>query len=301
MLFGAHVSSSGGIWRAIDRAEEMGCEAVQVFTQSPRMWRPTVHTPEDCERFRSRRGDSPIDAVVCHALYLVNLAAADRSVHDRSVTAMRASLETASAIGADAVVFHVGSHVGDGLEAGLARTLPPLRELLDLTSDDLWLCLENCAGQGGTIGRSVDELGILFDALDRHPRLGICLDSCHWFAAGVDVTDQRVLDRAVSHLDARIGLDRLRCLHVNDSKAPLGSNRDRHDSLGRGLMGERIGTFLAHPAFQHLPAILETPGPAGRGPDAAEVQLARDLHARGLAARAKRPPRRGRAAGSPAG
>ncbi len=283
MLFGAHVSSSGGIWKAIDRAEEMGCDAVQVFTQSPRMWRPTNHSDEDCERFRARRDESPIEAVVCHALYLVNLASPDPTVHAKSVAAMQATVDASAAIGADAVVFHVGSHLGEGLDAGVERAVPPLRELLGQAGDDLWLCMENCAGQGGTIGRSVDELAVLFDALDRHPRLGVCLDSCHWFASGVDVTDDRALDAAVTELDERIGLDRLRCLHVNDSKAPLGSNRDRHDSVGRGLMGEKIGIFLAHPAFQELPAILETPGPEGRGPDAAEVQLARDIHAQALA------------------
>ena len=261
----------------------MGCDAVQVFTQSPRMWRPTNHSDDDCARFRARRDESPIEAVVCHALYLVNLASPDPTVHAKSVAAMQATVDASTAIGADAVVFHVGSHLGEGLDAGVARAAPPMRELLARTGDDLWLCMENCAGQGGTIGRSVDELAVLFDALDRHPRLGICLDSCHWYASGVDVTDDRALDAAVTELDESIGLDRLRCLHVNDSKAPLGSNRDRHDSVGRGLMGERIGTFLAHPAFQGLPAILETPGPDGRGPDAAEVQLARDIRARALA------------------
>lgn len=285
MLYGAHISSSGGIWKAIDRAEELGCDAVQVFTQSPRMWRPTHHAPEDMARFRERRAEAGVGAVVCHAPYLVNLASPDPVVFGKSVAAMRATMEIATGIGADAVVLHVGSHLGAGLDAGLERAVPPLRDLLELTSDELWLCLENCAGQGGTIGRSLVELAAVHQALDRHPRLGLCLDSCHWYASGVDVIDPEALDAAVSELDRTVGLDRLRCLHVNDSKAPLASNRDRHDSLGLGLMGERIGTFLAHPAFQALPAILETPGPEGRGPDAAEVQLLRDLHARGLARR----------------
>jgi deoxyribonuclease-4 len=247
------------------------------------MWQPTSHTPEACERFRARREESPIDAVVCHALYLVNLAGTDSTVHDKSVTAMRATMEAAAAIGADAVVLHVGSHLGAGFDSGLERAVPPLRELLELTSENLWLCLENCAGQGGTMGRSVEELGAIVRALDHHPRLGVCIDSCHWYASGVDVTDRRALDDVVAELDEAVGLDRLRCLHVNDSKAPLGSNRDRHDSIGRGLMGEGLGTFLAHPAFQDLPVILETPGPEGHGPDAAEVALLRELHARSLA------------------
>ena len=149
MLFGAHVSSAGGISTAIDRADELGCDAVQIFPQSPRMWKPTAHTPEQVERFRSRRDEAGIRSVVCHALYLVNLASPDPEIHARSVTAMRASLETASAIGAEGVVFHVGSHLGEGLDAGLARVVPALAELLELTDDRLWLVLENSAGAGG--------------------------------------------------------------------------------------------------------------------------------------------------------
>ena len=280
MLFGAHVSSSGGISNAIDRAEELGCDAVQVFTQSPRMWRPTSHKPEEVARFRERRAEAGIGAVVCHALYLVNLASPDPVIYGKSVAAMRASLEAAAAIGAEAVIFHVGSHLGSGFEAGLERVVPALQELLELTTDDLWLLMENSAGAGGTIGRSTGELAALCEALGRHPRLGVCLDSCHWYVSGIDVSDPGLLDAAVADLDARIGLDRLRCLHVNDSKAELGSNRDRHDSIGRGLLGEQLGVFLAHPAFQGLPAILETPGPDGHGADAAEVQRLRELHAR---------------------
>ena len=283
MLFGAHVSSSGGIWQAIDRAEAIGCDAVQVFTQSPRMWRPTNHTPEAIARFRERRVEAGIESVVCHALYLVNLASPDPVIYGKSVAAMRSTLEAAAAIGAEGVIFHVGSHLGAGFEAGLERVVPALRELLELTTDDLWLLMENSAGAGGTIGRSTDELAAIHEALEHHPRLGICLDSCHWFVSGVDVADAVVLAAAVAEIDARIGLDRLRCLHVNDSKAPLGSNLDRHDSIGHGLIGEGLATFLAHPAFRRLPAILETPGPDGHGPDAAEVAALRSLYRRSLA------------------
>jgi len=293
VLYGAHVSSSGGISNAIGRAQELGCDAVQVFTQSPRMWRPTTHAPEEAARFRARRAEASIGAVVCHALYLVNLASPDPEIHDKSVAAMQSTMATASAIGADAVVFHLGSHLGAGLETAVERLTPALRELLELTTDDLWLCLENCAGAGGTIGRSVDELALVVDALEGHERLGVCLDSCHWWASGVDVTDPATLDAAVSELDLRIGLDRLRCLHVNDAASALGSNLDRHASVGAGELGAKLGVFLAHPAFQELPAILETPGPEGRGPDAEEIRRLRDLHRRGLqnakrrAARAK--------------
>ena len=289
MLYGAHVSSAGGISTAIDRAEELGCDAVQIFTQSPRMWKPTEHSEEEIARFRARREEAGVRAVVCHALYLVNLAGADRDMHEKSVTAMQASLETARAIGADGVVFHVGSHLGKGLAAGYRRALPALRRLLELTDERLWLVLENSAGAGGTMGRSVDELATFVERLDRHPRLGICLDSCHWYVSGVDVTDPDALDEALAGLDSAIGLDRLRCLHVNDADALLGSNRDRHASLGVGVMKDGIGTFVAHPAFETLPAILETHGPDGGY--AGELRRLRELHRKGrrrLAARARR-------------
>jgi deoxyribonuclease IV len=282
VLLGAHVSSAGGISNAIDRAEEIGCDAVQVFTQSPRMWRPTAHTEEQVVRFRERREEVGIGSVTCHALYLVNLASPDRALHAKSVTALRATLETAAAIGAEAVVFHPGSHLGAGLKSGLGRIVRALGGLLELTTDHLWLVVENSAGAGGTIGRSIDELAAIVDGLDGHPRVGVCLDSCHWWASGVDVTNAVALDAAVADLDARIGLDRLRCLHVNDAASALGSNVDRHASMGRGLMGSKLSIFLAHPAFQSLPAVLETSAPGKHGIDAAEVEALRDLHRRGM-------------------
>src|SRR5437868_1164181 len=189
MLIGAHVSSSGGIHTAIDRAEAMGADSVQVFTQSPRAWRPTNHDPASFERFRERREQAGIGGVLCHALYLCNLAAPNDEVYEKSVAAMRNTMEVGCAIGADGVVFHVGSHLGRGFEAGLERVLPAMEQVLELCSDTTWLLMENSAGTGGTIGRSIEELAALYDRLDGHPRLGLCLDSCHLYASGVDVTD----------------------------------------------------------------------------------------------------------------
>jgi len=277
---GAHVSSSGGIDKAIDRAVEIGADSVQVFTQSPRAWRPTNHDPASFERFREKRAEAGIGGVVCHAVYLCNLAAPDDTVYERSVAAMRNTMEVACGIGADGVVFHVGSHLGSGLEAALERVLPAMEQVLELCSDETWLLMENSAGAGGTIGRSLDELADLVDALDRHPRLGLCLDSCHLYASGLDVTDPAVVDGLVRELEGTVGLERLRALHVNDSAAPLGSNRDRHASVLAGELGEGLGAFLAHPRFQHLAAYLETPGPDKHGPDAAELGRVRELHAR---------------------
>jgi deoxyribonuclease IV len=274
---GGHVSSSGGIHTAIDRAEAIGAEAVQIFTQSPRMWRPTNHDPANLERFKERAAEAGIEDVVCHALYLCNLAAPDDEIYAKSVTAMRATMETACAIDADAVIFHVGSHLGAGFEAGLERVVPAMRQVLELCSDRTWLLMENSAGAGGTIGRSIAELAALHEALDRHPRLGVCLDSCHLYVSGCDVTDPAALDAVLDELDATIGLDRLRALHANDSKAELGSNRDRHANIGEGLLGAGLATFLRHPKLQGLPALLEVPGPDDHGPDAEQIRRAKAL------------------------
>jgi deoxyribonuclease-4 len=276
---GAHVSSAGGIDKAIDRAVEIGADSVQVFTQSPRAWRPTNHDPASFERFREKRQEAGIGGVLCHAVYLVNLAAPDPVVYERSVATLQNTTEVASAIGAD-VVFHVGSHLGSGLEVGLQRVVPALEQVLELTTDQTWVLMENSAGAGGTIGRSVEELATIYDRMGRHPHLGICLDSCHLWVSGVDVTDPAALDACLDEVDSTIGLDRLRALHVNDAAAPFASNRDRHANILEGELGEKLGVFLANPRLQELPAVLETAGPDNHGPDANEIRKTKDLHAR---------------------
>ena len=280
MLFGAHCS--GGVKKALDRAVELHADVVQLFVQSPRTWRFPNHKPEDLAAFRERREELGMPALV-HSLYLVNLAAPDDAIYRKSVDTMRSTVDAACAIGADGVVFHVGSHLGAGFEAGLERVVPALEQVLERCNERTWLLMENSAGTGGTIGRSLDELAVIFGALDQHERLGLCLDSCHWYASGVDVTNGPALDAALQDIDERIGLDRVRALHANDSKAPLGSNRDRHDNIGDGLMGEGLGVFLTHPKLQQLPAVLEVPGKDGHGPNAEEIQKLRDLHARATA------------------
>jgi len=282
MQIGAHVSSSGGIHNAVDRAVAIGADSIQVFTQSPRTWRPTNHDPATFERFRERRAETGMGGVLCHALYLCNLAAPNDDVYEKSVAAMRNTMEVACGIGADGVVFHVGSHLGSGFEHGLERVLPAMEHVLELCSDETWLLMENSAGAGGTIGRSIDELATLYERLDRHPRLGICLDSCHLYVSGIDVTDRAALDACLDEVDSSIGLDRLRALHVNDSATPLGSNRDRHANIGEGLLGEGLGVFLGHPRLQGLPAVIETAGPENHGPDANEIRKAKEIRARAI-------------------
>ena len=278
MLLGGHCS--GGIKKALENAHSFGMDAVQLFVQSPRAWRFPDHDAADLEAFRVRRAELGIGAVTVHALYLLNLASPKKDFYEKSVATLRSTVDAACAIGAEAVVFHVGSHLGTGFDAGLERVAPALAQALERCNDTTWLCMENTAGTGGTIGRSLEELAALFEALGRHERLGICLDSCHLFASGYDVTDRGELDRVLAELDESIGLDRVRCLHVNDSKTPLGSNRDRHDNIGDGLIGEKLTVFLGHPKLQGLPALLEVPGTDGHGPDAEQMAKLRELYAR---------------------
>jgi deoxyribonuclease-4 len=277
VLFGAHCS--GGIKKALDKAVDMDADAVQLFVQSPRTWRFPNHDPKDLEAFRHRRAEADMPAFV-HALYLVNLAAPDKEIYKKSTDTMRATVDAACAIDADGVIFHLGSHLGAGFDKGLKRVVPALKRVLDRCNERTWLLMENSAGAGGTIGRSTEELALVFDALDGHERLGICLDSCHLYVSGVDVTDPATLDATLEDVDKTIGLDRLLALHANDAKAPLGSNRDRHDNILDGEMGEGLGTFLVHPKLQHLPVLLEVPGADGRGPNADEIRKLRELHAR---------------------
>jgi deoxyribonuclease IV len=285
MLVGAHVSQAGGLPRAIERGVERGCHSIQIFNQSPRMWRPTAYGPDDFEAFREAMSASPIKAVLIHAVYLLNCASGDPEIADKSLTSLIQSLRVGDAIGASGVVLHPGSAKTGDVGEAIARAGGLIREALACTSE-CRLQLENTAGAGGTLGRSFDELAALLDAVGGDPRLGVCLDSCHLLASGYDIRTADGLSEALDECDRVVGLDRLASLHINDSARPLGSNRDRHANLGDGELGERgCAAFLSEPRFQGLPCVLETPGPGGSGPTAEEVAFAGKLRKRGLAAR----------------
>jgi deoxyribonuclease IV len=281
MRIGAHVGTSGGIYTAIDRGVDLGCNAIQVFTTSPRQWRAQTHLPDTLARFRERRAETDM-TVVSHASYLINMAGSDEAVVEKSAIALAACCEVSSQLDAEATIVHVGSHLGDGFEAGLDRIEVALRPVLAELPDGLWLLLENTAGAGGTIGRTIDELAAVIERCP-HPRIGVCLDSCHLFASGIAIGDPAAMTAFVDELDAKIGLDRLRALHLNDSQMPFDSNRDRHANVGEGLIGEGMAAFLGHPRLQGLPCLLETPGHEGKGVDAQCLASANRLHEAGLA------------------
>jgi len=298
VILGGHVG--GGVKAAPERAEAIGADALQLFVQSPRAWRFPDHDPEVLASYGDRARAAGIQATIVHAIYLCNFASPDDTIYGKSVSTLRDTVDTACAIGAEGVVFHVGSHLGSGFEAGLERALPAVEQVLERCSERTWLLIENSAGTGGTIGRSLDEVATLFERLNKHRRLGFCLDSCHLWASGYDVTDPVALDALLDEFDSRVGLDRLRALHVNDSATPLGSNRDRHANIKEGLMGDKLSVFLGNRRLQGLPALLEVEG-QGKGPDANEMQKLRELWEAGTTARTRAPARkRGSSARRPA-
>jgi deoxyribonuclease-4 len=285
MLIGAHVSPAGGLPLAIERGVERGCRAIQIFSQSPRMWRPTAYSADDFEAFREAMAASPIEAVLIHAVYLLNCATDDPEMAAKTLTALSHSLRVGEAIGASGVVLHPGSAKTGDVGEAIARAGTVIGEALASTSGCA-LHLENTAGTGGTLGRSFEELAALIDAVGGDPRLGVCLDSCHLLASGYDIRTAQGLTDALDEFERIVGLDRLRSLHLNDSAQPLGSNRDRHANLGLGELGDRgCAVFLSEPRFDELPLVLETPGPKGSGPTAEEVALAGKLRKRGRASR----------------
>jgi deoxyribonuclease IV len=287
MLIGAHVSTAGGLANAVDRGIETDSDAIQIFPQSPRMWRPTSYTDDDFEEFRGAFADSPLEAVSIHAIYLINCASKERDVKRRSMTALTHALRVGDGIGAIGVVLHAGARKGEPQGPSIKRAGKAIKEALART-ERCALLLENTAGTQGPLGKNFDELAQLIEAAGGDGRLGACLDSCHLLASGFEVRKPEALERVIEEFDATVGLDRLRCLHVNDSKVPLGANRDHHATLGEGELGERgVSVFLSAPDFDGLPAIVET-GREGRAPDREYVELAKRLRKRGLAARKRR-------------
>ena len=279
MLIGAHVSNAGGLELAVERGVERGACAIQIFNQSPRMWRPTAYADEDFAAFREAIEPTDIGAVLIHAVYLLNCASEEKEIRSKSLASLTQSLRVARGIGATGVVLHPGSAKGGDVAKAIKRAGTVIKQAL-AESANAALHLENTAGAGGTLGRSFDELAALIDAAGGDERIGICLDSCHLYASGYDIREPPGLAAVLDDFDAAVGLDRLRSLHLNDSMVKLGSGRDRHAILGEGELGERgCGTFLAEPRFEKLPCVLET-GREGGAPSAQDVSLAMKLRQR---------------------
>jgi deoxyribonuclease IV len=285
MLIGAHVSPAGGPAKAIARGEERGCDAIQIFNQSPRAWRPRAYSEDEVAEFHDASTESEVQALVIHAVYLLNPASEDAELRAKTLTALVGALRAGELLGARSVVLHPGSALKDEVEPALRRAAEVIKEALEET-DSCPLHLEDTAGAGGTLGRSFAELARLMELAGGDGRLGVCLDSCHLLASGYDIRDADGLGRVLDDFDAAVGLDRLASLHVNDSATPLGSNRDRHINLGDGELGvDGCAAFLSEPRFEGLPCIFEGPGRAGKQVEPEDVAWMRELRDRGLKAR----------------
>ena len=288
MLIGAHVSPAGGLPKAIERGVEKGCRAIQIFNQSPRMWKPTIYRDEDVAAFKEAMAASPIDAVLIHAVYLLNCASDDPDIRAKSLTSLTHSLRVGQEIGASSVVLHPGSAKTGNVPSAIARAGETIKEALK-ESEGCELHLENTAGTGGTLGRSFDELAALLEASGRGKRLAVCLDSCHLLASGYEIRTSAGISSVLREATRKLGAGKVRSLHLNDSQTPLGSNRDRHANLGAGELGEEgCMAFLSTPGLQKLPCVLETPGENREGPRREEIALAVKLRERGIAARSRR-------------
>jgi deoxyribonuclease-4 len=284
MLIGAHVSTAGGLATAIERGAERRCDAIQIFNQSPRMWRPTAYGEDDFAAFREALAGTKIKAVLIHAVYLLNCATTDREMRSKTLASLIQSLRVGAGIGAAGVVLHPGSALQREVPRAIKRAGKVIAAALEET-EGCALHLEDTAGGGGTLGRTFDELAALIEAAGGDGRLGICLDSCHLLASGYDIRTPEGLTETLEECDRSVGLSRLHSLHVNDSAAPLGSFRDRHALLGEGELGDRgCAVFLSEPRFEGLPCVLET-GPDG-APRAEDVAVARKLRTRGKRSRA---------------
>ncbi|HUY42800.1 MAG TPA: deoxyribonuclease IV [Acidimicrobiales bacterium] len=282
MNIGAHVRGGGKLVPSLEAGVEIGATSIQVFVQSPRMWKPSQYAPEVLAAYREAQAQHPsVRETFCHATYLINLASADAELFQRSTDCLTHNLSVARAMAASGVVLHVGSHKGAGFEDVVGQVAEGLRRALDDADPapegwpDCPILIENAAGAGGTVGRSLDEIAALIDACGGDERLGLCIDTQHLWASGVDYSSVAGTKRLIAELKSSVGLERLRCLHLNDSKIELGGNRDRHANIGEGTIGAKgLAPLVGHPAIRELPLLLEVPG-TGEGPRAEDVKAAR--------------------------
>ena len=273
MKIGAHVSTSGGISKAVVRGQEIGCEAIQIFGSSPQTWTFKPVPGEQIELFKQGLADAGIGPVFLHAIYLINLGTPDKEKLKKGIDSLANYMKLAADLGAAGVIFHPGSHGGRGYEAVLPQTVEAIKIVLDTAPEGPVLAVENMAGMGQHIGAKFDELGGILDAVDS-PRLKICLDTQHSFAAGYDLANPKGIQAMLDELDAGPGSANVAAVHANDSKRVCGSGVDRHDNIGEGFIGEEgFAAIMANPAFADVPFLMEVPGFEGNGPDQQNMDI----------------------------
>jgi len=279
---GAHMSIGGGIWKALERGKELGCDTVQIFTKNARSWRAKPLSQEEVALFRRTQQSTGIEPVVAHDTYLINLASPKDDLYEKSIEALQTELERAQALGIPYMVMHPGAHMGSGEEEGLYRISRALN-LIHQRAPDLkvMVLLETTAGQETNLGWRFEHLARIIEMLEEDWRVGVCFDTCHVFAAGYDICSDEGYRRTFEEFDEVIGLERLKVIHLNDSKAPCGSRIDRHEHIGRGKIGlEAFRRLLTDDRFAELPFIIETPkgqSPQGEDWDRVNLRLLRSL------------------------
>lgn len=277
MLIGAHVSTAGGASKAIARAEEIGAECMQVFASSPRAWKVPPIADAEAKKFRAESKRAGMGPTVVHGKYLCAIGSPDPELVEKSVVALTAELQSADQLGALGVIFHPASHRGQGFEAALPQFTDAMKRVLDAVPGETLLMLETSAGSGDHIGSKFSELEQIIRSLDS-PRVAICLDTQHVWAAGHNIADADGLEESLSEFDSKIGLNLLRAVHANDSKRELGSAVDRHDNIGEGLIGiDGFRNIMAHSAFADVPFYLEVPGFDKSGPDRPNVDMLKKI------------------------
>lgn len=277
MKIGAHVKTAGGVDKAIDRAEEMGAETIQIFSGAPQAWRRKEYRPQEVEAYKARVAETGIEPAFVHGVYLVNLATDNPDLLAKSLDALVHDMNACRLLRALGVIFHIGSHRGAGYEQRFRQVVDSVRRVVEATPEETWLILENSAGMGGAVGSKFEELGRIVREVGS-PRVKVCLDTQHMFAAGYDVKTKRGLEAAMSEFDAEVGVDRLVAVHANDSKCPLAGGVDRHENIGEGHIGlDGLENVMSHPAFRDMPFLLEVPGFDNQGPDRQNVEILKGL------------------------
>ncbi len=278
MRIGAHVSSSGGVHTAIDRAMDIGAETIQIFSGAPYAWKRKNYTQAEVDTYRKKVEETGVAPAFIHGLYLVNLASSNPALLARSYDALVAEMKAADLIEAKGVIFHIGSHLGAGYDSIFQQVIEYAQKILEDTAG-AWLILENAAGMGGAVGSKFAELGTIIRE-SGSDRVKVCLDTQHAFAAGHDVKTRAGLDKMLEEFERDIGLERMVAVHANDSKIPLGGGVDRHANIGEGHIGrEGFENILSHPAFADIPFLLEVPGIEDHGPDKENVEILKTLRA----------------------
>ena len=280
MKIGAHVSTAGGISKAVGRGVEIGCETIQIFGSSPQGWAFKPVLGEEMEAFRQGVAEAGIGPVFLHAIYLINLGTSKEDILEKGVQSLINYMGLAANIGAAGVIVHPGSHGGAGFEAIFPQTVSAIQRVLENSPEGPSLVLENMAGMGQHIGAKFADLGRILKGVGS-PRLGVCLDTQHCFAAGYDMTTWQGIDAMIAEFEQDVGVTNLLAVHANDSKRPCGSGVDRHDNIGEGFIGEDgFEAIMGNTSFQEVPFLLEVPGFDGKGPDRQNIDILKKIRGR---------------------